>query len=109
MTHLRKLMLEELQRRNYAENTIRHYCSCLGARGVDGFGGSVVPTHVKVILSVGCERLNWSIGMILPVKSFPPSPTSGVQNTVMFSPSTVVLGGTSIRSENGSFGFVPLM
>ena len=25
VTHLRKLMLEELQRRNYAENTIRHY------------------------------------------------------------------------------------
>jgi integrase/recombinase XerD len=25
MTHLRKMMLEELQRRSYAENTIRHY------------------------------------------------------------------------------------
>src|SRR6266699_4607874 len=25
VTHLRKMMLEELQRRNYAENTIRHY------------------------------------------------------------------------------------
>ena len=37
MTHLRKMMLEELQRRNYAENTIRHYCSCLGARGGGGF------------------------------------------------------------------------
>ena len=24
MTHLRKMMLEELQRRNYAQNTIRH-------------------------------------------------------------------------------------
>src|SRR6266851_5156455 len=25
VTHLRKMMLEELQRRNYAQNTIRHY------------------------------------------------------------------------------------
>ena len=25
MTHLRKMMLEELQRRNYSENTTRHY------------------------------------------------------------------------------------
>jgi hypothetical protein len=25
VTHLRKMMLEELQARNYAENTIRHY------------------------------------------------------------------------------------
>lgn len=29
-----------------------------------GFGGSIVPTHAKVILSVGCGRLNWSITMI---------------------------------------------
>ena len=32
MTHLRKTMLEELQRRNYAQNTIRHY-----VRTVEGF------------------------------------------------------------------------
>ena len=25
MTHLRKLMLDELQRRNYAQNTVRSY------------------------------------------------------------------------------------
>ena len=25
VTHLRKMMLEELQRRNYADSTIRHY------------------------------------------------------------------------------------
>ena len=25
VTHLRKIMLEELQRRNYADETIRHY------------------------------------------------------------------------------------
>ena len=27
MTHLRKLMLDELQRRNYAQNTVRSYIS----------------------------------------------------------------------------------
>src|SRR2546421_6105791 len=91
MTHLRKLMLEELQRRNYAENTIRHYCSCLGARGSGWFRRLGRAHHVKVILSVGCERLNWSIGMTLPVKSFPPSPTTGVRNTAMFSPRQLYL------------------
>ena len=29
MTHLRKLMLEELERRNYAAGTIRHYLRCV--------------------------------------------------------------------------------
>ena len=29
MTHLRKMMLEELQRRNYAQSTVRAYTSAL--------------------------------------------------------------------------------
>jgi hypothetical protein len=34
---------------------------------------------VKVVLSDLCFLLSWSTKIILPVKSFPPSPTTGVQ------------------------------
>ena len=49
MTHLRKMMLEELQRRNYAETTTRHYIRTVEDfsrrfnRAPDGLG----PRHIR--------------------------------------------------------------
>ena len=41
MTHLRKLMLDELQRRNYAKTTVQYYF--LGRlRAINGFHVAVV-------------------------------------------------------------------
>ncbi len=49
MTHLRKRMLEELQRRNYAENTIRSYIRAveLYARHFNRRPDQLGPEHLR--------------------------------------------------------------
>jgi integrase/recombinase XerD len=49
VTHLRKMMLEELQRRNYAENTIRHYLRAVEdfARRFRCFPDRLGPRHIR--------------------------------------------------------------
>jgi hypothetical protein len=50
VTHLRKMMLEELQRRNYAETTIRSYI-----RTVEDF--SPISRNASIVLpTVACKR-----------------------------------------------------
>ena|SRR2546430_10451580 len=109
MTHLRKLMLEELQRRNYAENTIRHYCSCLGARG-GGWFRRLGRAHPRKGDFVGWMRALELVDRDDLAREILPAFANywGAEHSDVFT-STVVLGGTSIRSENVSFGFVPLM
>jgi integrase/recombinase XerD len=49
VTHLRKMMLEELQRRNYAENTIRHYLRAVEdfARRFNCSPDRLGPRHIR--------------------------------------------------------------
>ena len=49
MTHLRKLMLEELQRRNYSEHTIRYYIRTVEdfARRFNCFPDRLGPRHIR--------------------------------------------------------------
>ena len=49
MTHLRKMMLEELQLRNYAQNTIRHYVRTVEdfARRFNCSPDRLGPRHVR--------------------------------------------------------------
>ena len=76
MTHLRKMMLEELQRRNYSENTTRCYirtvedfsrrfnCSPdrLGPRHIREYQAELtagIPV-IQTLLSVSYRRTRWS-------------------------------------------------
>ena len=49
MTHLRKMMLDELQRRSYAENTIRHYLRAVEdfARRFRSSPDRLGPRHIR--------------------------------------------------------------
>jgi integrase/recombinase XerD len=49
VTHLRKMMLDELQRRNYAQNTIRHYLRAVEdfARRFRCFPDRLGPRHIR--------------------------------------------------------------
>ena len=63
MTHLRKMMLEELERRNYATSTIRAYL-----RAVDELRGisTVVPTNLDRITSASTRHICSAKGSITP-------------------------------------------
>ncbi len=57
MTHLRKMMLEELQRRNYAQSTVRAYIKII-ERFAKHFGRSpekLGPNHIREY-QVTCSR-----------------------------------------------------
>jgi integrase/recombinase XerD len=62
VTHLRKLMLEELQRRNYAQNTVRFYIHAVEDfakyfhRSPDRLG----PNHIRERIG-SIMRLSWRL------------------------------------------------
>ena len=61
MTHLRKMMLEELQRRNYAQNTARTYVAIV-ARFAKHFGRSpekLGPDQIREYRSTCSRTATW--------------------------------------------------
>ena len=58
MTHLRKLMLEELQRRNYSDDTIRSYIYTVEhfARRFNCPPDRLGPRHIREVNRFAAER-----------------------------------------------------
>jgi integrase/recombinase XerD len=63
VTHLRKLMLEELERRNYAASTTRAYLRAVAefARYFHRPPDQLGPDHIPMPLSFGSRRRNENI------------------------------------------------